>query len=86
LVVQCEDAGAKVTAQVHKNVFCVIVTDTAIKYPTQRIRKAWKRGVPVVHYSWMQRCVGSKELLSFQEIDLISEPIPRKNDKKERRG
>lgn len=65
----CQDAGATVTAQVHKKVFCVIATGEATglhgSQPTQRVRKAWKKSTPVVDIEWLHRCIEAKRLLPF---------------------
>ena len=49
----CTAAGAKVSSHVHRKVFCVIATESAIKQQTQRVRKAWKFGIHVVNVMWL---------------------------------
>jgi hypothetical protein len=56
LVKLCQAAGAIVTSQVHQRVQCVIATASAVEHATQRVRKAWKKSIPVVSVDWLQEC------------------------------
>jgi BRCA1 C Terminus (BRCT) domain len=68
----CEQAGALVTGQVHKKVAYVVATEEAAGCgrhpPTQRVRKAWKRQIPVVSVHWVQECIDRCQLLSFEGL------------------
>ena len=65
VVALCESGGAACTPQVHKKVFCVVATGSAIQAATQRVRKAWKKGIPVVKLEWVKDCLVSGKLLAF---------------------
>ena len=53
----CKDLGAQTTGQVHKRVHAVIATESAVTGNTQRVRKAWKKGIPVISPDWIHACI-----------------------------
>eukprot|EP00977_Amphora_coffeiformis_P014847 scaffold4239_cov156-Amphora_coffeaeformis.AAC.2 len=53
----CKDLGAQTTGQVHKRVNAVIATESAVTGNTQRVRKAWKKGIPVISPDWIHACI-----------------------------
>ena len=62
----CLTAGANVSSQVHKKVHAVIASPEAVATPaTQRVRKAWKLGIPVLQITWLQHCIQNQQLLSM---------------------
>jgi BRCA1 C Terminus (BRCT) domain len=66
----CEQLGAKITGQVHKKVHCVVASDEAAglgqNQATQRVRKAWKKGIPVVNVNWVKEYIATKNYSYFQ--------------------
>lgn len=79
----CEHAGATITGQVHKKVACVVATEEAAGWgrhlPTQRVRKAWKRQIPVVCIRWVQECIDQNQLLPFDGEYLLQEAARKTN-------
>lgn len=61
----CRNAGATVSSQIHKKVKCVLCTKSAIAQATQRVRKAQKKGIPLVDVAWLYECLKMKEKLPF---------------------
>ena len=70
----CELGGGKCTSQVHKKVFCVVATSCAIEAETQRVRKAWKKGIPVLRVEWAQDCIDRGRLVDFGEHRVHFDP------------
>ena len=66
--------GAAITNQVHSRVYCVVASPQAIKEPTQRIRKAWKRNIPVMTTQYIYDCYHQQIIIP---IPMISD-IPNK--------
>jgi hypothetical protein len=64
----CKEAGAKPSNQVHKKTFCLVASESAVAGETQRVRKAWKKGIPVVDVAWVRKCVEDACLLPFGEF------------------
>lgn len=60
--------GATITNQVHRGVFCVVASPAAIRNPTQRIRKAWQRHVPVVTIQYIRDCQEQQSILPIDHI------------------
>jgi len=54
----CRRLGARTTGQVHRKVDCVLASKTAVDGDTQRVRKARKKGVPVVDIEWLRNFDG----------------------------
>jgi hypothetical protein len=65
LIELCKKCGAKTTGQVHKRVDAVIAAQSAVKGGTQRVRKAWKKGIPVVDPSWIRECLNQGKALEM---------------------
>lgn len=57
IVSLCKDLGAQTTGQVHRRVNAVIASMSAVEGKTQRVRKAWKKGIPVVSPDWIRECM-----------------------------
>lgn len=64
----CKQAGADTTSQVHKRVMCVVATDSAVDGLTQRVRKGWKKGIPVVRVAWVRHCMDKGSLQPFDDF------------------
>jgi hypothetical protein len=64
----CKEAGAKPSNQVHKKTFCLVASESAVAGETQRVRKAWKKGIPVVDVAWVRSCVEDGSLRPFGEF------------------
>ncbi|CAM9824197.1 unnamed protein product [Scytosiphon promiscuus] len=56
LAAELRTHGAKVSATIHKRVSFVLCTDDAVKYSTQRVRKALKHGIPLVSQGFVAAC------------------------------
>lgn len=52
-----EASGLAVSPIVHRRVAYVVATDTAVRFQTQHVRKALKRGIPVVSEPWLRLCL-----------------------------
>lgn len=50
-------SGLRTSALVHRRVSYVVATDRAVRIPTQHVRKARGRGVPVVSEPWLRLCL-----------------------------
>jgi hypothetical protein len=74
LVQLCQKAGAQTTGQVHSRVDCVVATEHAIRDATQRVRKAWKKGIPVVHVAWVERCCKENRRLPMKGSYVFETP------------
>jgi hypothetical protein len=64
-----KDMGAQVTGQVSKRVQLLICTRSAVSKATQRVRKAYKKKIPLVDVSWLEACReagGSVDTESFR--------------------
>jgi len=79
----CEAAGAKCSSQVHKKVFCVVATVNAIDQETQRVRKAWKREIPVLRLEWLQSCLREQSLIPMEDYEVQPPGVSRGKKVKE---
>lgn len=61
----CRDLGAQTTGQVHRRVTAVLATESAVAGNTQRVRKAWKKGILVVSPEWIQGCIRDGRLVDM---------------------
>jgi superfamily II DNA/RNA helicase len=77
----CKDAGAKPSNQVHKKTFCLVASESAVAGETQRVRKAWKKGIPVVDVAWVRKCVEDACLQPFGEFLVGADSSKRKTTK-----
>jgi hypothetical protein len=68
----CQSAGAKVSGQAHKKVHCLLCTPAAMAQQSQRVRKAIKNHVPLVHVHWLDQCLAKNQRLPFDEFLLES--------------
>lgn len=69
----CRDAGAEVSGQVHKRVFCLVCTRTAVQHATQRVRKAYKKSLPLVDVGWVTQCQMENRRVEFGPYRLDAE-------------
>ena len=81
LLALCESGGARCSSQVHKKVHCVVATTSAIQGETQRVRKAWKKGIPVLKADWVRQCLQVGRLIPFDD-DLVPAPLVHKKEPK----
>ena len=66
--------GARVSGQVHSKVTLLLCTHSALRgLATQRVRKAIRRGVPLVHVQWLYDCEMQGKRLSWNEYLLDAE-------------
>lgn len=68
-----EELGAKTTAQVHNRVFAVICNESAIQQSTQRVRKALKKYIPLIHVKWLQECKARGQRIDHKEYILTDD-------------
>lgn len=84
LIQLCRESGAQTTSQVHQRVSCVVATQSAVIGQTQRVRKAWKKGIPVVSPEWVRQCVASGKKVGWgdfvhkQPARKRGEPLPER--------
>jgi hypothetical protein len=74
----CKELGAQVTSQVSKRVQLVLCTRFAVEKATQRVRKAYKKKIPLVDISWLRKCQETGKLLDVEPFlldDLAKEII-----------
>jgi hypothetical protein len=69
----CRDAGAQVSGQVHKRVTCLVCTRTAVQHATQRVRKAYKKNLPLVDVGWVAQCQMENRRVEFGPYRLDEE-------------
>jgi hypothetical protein len=74
----CIQAGASISGQVHQKVDYVIATVEAAGQgpghpPTQRVRKAWKRHIPVASVEWLRECCKEGRLIPLDQRYLWNE-------------
>lgn len=82
LIALCRQAGADTTSQVHKRVDFVIASDAAVAGETQRVRKGWKLGIPVLNSEWIKQCLTQESktpLDGFLHEPSIDRPKPHKS-------
>ena len=64
------DLGAHVTSQVSKRVQLLLCTRSAVDKATQRVRKAYKKKIPIVDIVWLEECRSSGEQVDMQPFRL----------------
>lgn len=77
IIALCKSAGAQYTAQVHRKVYCLVASSSAVKGATQRVRKAWKRRIPVVSIDWIKQCVETGKLQDMDDFRMPEKPTSR---------
>ncbi|KAL7563270.1 hypothetical protein ACA910_016634 [Epithemia clementina (nom. ined.)] len=76
----CISFGAEYSAQVHKKVDAVVASSEAVETPaTQRVRKAWKLGIPVVHMEWIHECKRRKQIVPMDLYYFPKKEVQVKN-------
>jgi hypothetical protein len=66
----CRDLGADVSNQICKRVHVLICTRSAVEYATQRVRKAFKKNIPLVDTAWVQKCQLERARVDFEPYRL----------------
>jgi hypothetical protein len=69
----CKELGADVKSQVCKRVQILICTQSAVKQATQRVRKAFKKKIPLVDVSWLEKCRKEQKRAEFEPYLLDKE-------------
>ena len=65
------ELGARVSGQVHRAVTLLLCTPSALRDPaTQRVRKAIRHGIPLVHVQWLFDCQEQNMCLEFRDYVL----------------
>jgi hypothetical protein len=67
--------GGKATGQVHKGLTGLICNPSAVRQRTQRVRKAIKRGLPLISVDFLHGCQQANALLSLGEFELKVEDL-----------
>ena len=67
--------GATVTGQVHKGITGVICNASAVQQATQRVRKAVKRGVPLIRVEFLYDCQKQGERLTLGDYEIIAHDL-----------
>lgn len=83
LVDICTKWGASCTSQVHKKVACVVATPNAIAQRTQRVRKGWRKNIPVVKVAWLLACIEERALIPYDDyrVEIPSDAACRLKEK-----
>ena len=81
----CKDLGAQTTGQVHRRVNAVIATESAVAGSTQRVRKAWKKGIPVISPDWIQACIKEGRSVEFRPYTHSQKERPHSIDTTKRK-
>jgi hypothetical protein len=68
--------GGKATGQVHKGLTGLICNESAVRQRTQRVRKAIKRGLPLISVDFLLDCRQANALLSLGKYELKVEDSP----------
>lgn len=66
----CKEMGAQVTSQVSKRVQLLLCTRSAVEKATQRVRKAYKKKIPLVNVEWLEACRQAGSLLDMDPFRL----------------
>lgn len=61
----CKLLGAQVTSQVSKRVRILVCTKSAVEKATQRVRKAFKKKIPIVGIQWLEACQKQEHLVDM---------------------
>jgi hypothetical protein len=69
----CRDLGADVSNQICKRVQVLICTRSAVEHATQRVRKAFKKSIPLVDSAWLKKCQLEKARVDFEPYLLEKE-------------
>jgi hypothetical protein len=70
----CKALGAVVTSQISKRVQLLVCTPSAVKQATQRVRKAFKKNVPVVAIDWLEACKKEGKRMPLEQF-LLDEDV-----------
>ena len=92
----CRDLGAAVSNQICKRVHVLICTRSAVEHATQRVRKAFKKNIPLVDSAWLKKCQLERARIDFEpyrlekeatkSIDNYSKALEKSDDKKRSRS
>jgi hypothetical protein len=69
----CKELGAEVLGQVGKRVQYMICTQSAVQQATQRLRKAFKKKIPIVDVSWLEECRVQRKRVDISDYKLDKE-------------
>jgi hypothetical protein len=69
----CKELGAEVLGQVGKRVQYMICTQSAVQQATQRVRKAFKKKIPIVDVSWVEECRVQRKRVDISDYKLDKE-------------
>lgn len=83
--VLCKSLGAEVMSQVCKRTAALVVTASAVRQATQRVRKAYKKRIPIVETGWVDLCRanGAKEPMTpFRLEKEVEDAIRKRGERK----
>jgi hypothetical protein len=83
VTLSCKELGADVKGQVCKSVQVLVCTLSAVKKATQRIRKAFKKGIPIVEVGWLEKCRLEQKRVDFETFRLDKEAEDAINNRQE---
>lgn len=66
----CVSLGASVSSQVCKRVNLLICTPSAVENATQRVRKAYKKRIPLVDMQWLHQCQRERQKVEIDDFRL----------------
>ena len=67
----CQTLGATVSSQITKKVTALVASDEAVSQATQRVRKAMKKGKPIVSLKWLEACAQQGKRVNMQPFSLM---------------
>ena len=79
----CKELGAGVKSQVCKSVQVLVCTLSAVKKATQQIRKAFKKGIPIVEAGWLEKRRLEQKHADFETFRLDKEAEDAINNREE---
>ena len=80
----CKELGAEVLGQVGKRVQFLICTTSAVQQASQRVRKAFKKKIPIVSVDWLEKCRLEDRRVDFLDYRLDEEAEKAIQSRKER--
>lgn len=78
------ELGAEVLGQMGKRVKFLICTHSAVQQASQRVRKAYKKKIPIVSVEWLEECYKRNERVDVLDYILDEEAKEAIDSRKER--
>jgi hypothetical protein len=80
----CRELGADVIDLVCKRVHVLVCSEAAVRQATQRVRKAVKKGKPLVSIAWLQECQRTSSRVDFGDYRLDAKASDAIRNREER--